>query len=108
MSEHQAILETTTIRLEIRNSLPGWKRTQPSRNKRIPITQPSDPLSIMRAVLCRENESDRRKEHLRVVGSRLDKRILYIELVRLDGVAGPSWICPPPARGYFFVENHTR
>nr|VFJ42638.1 MAG: DNA repair protein RadC [Candidatus Kentron sp. FM]VFJ43361.1 MAG: DNA repair protein RadC [Candidatus Kentron sp. FM]VFK05513.1 MAG: DNA repair protein RadC [Candidatus Kentron sp. FM] len=85
MGDHKTVvLETTTTRLEIHSPPPPQStHITLTQDQKIPIDTPADLSSIMQAILRREDEESRRKEHFWVVGLRRDKRIMYIELVSL-------------------------
>jgi DNA repair protein RadC len=57
-----------------------------SKDQKVKIGSSGNIYKIMQQVLLRENKYGITKEHFWVVGLGLDNRIIYIELVSLDGV----------------------
>ena len=52
-------------------------------NRTEPVTEPKDVADILRSILKAEAPEDQDKEHLWVIGLRVNKRIAYVELVSL-------------------------
>nr|VFJ63857.1 MAG: DNA repair protein radc [Candidatus Kentron sp. DK] len=86
MGDLRAVIETTTTRLEIYNPPSNFQQQTIIRfteEQKARINRPGDLYPIVWAILRREDENSRSKEHFWVVGLQNDNRILYIELVSL-------------------------